>query len=649
VAAGAAGLIAVFALQLWLSVRRTSQTWDEGDHIFAGYMSWKRGDFGLNPEHPPLVKLVATAPLVPMKLNVPKVGNGYFKAAAFVAGREFVFGNDADSILGRTRMAASFFALALLTVAFLAAREMFGTGAGFLTLALLTFEPNLLAHGGYVTTDTALSFGMVATVYAFYRYGKAPSLGRLALVGLAAGVALASKHTGLLVFPILALLAGCEALAGGGGRRALRMAAPLALAGLLAVAVLWACYGFRYAARPAGEHLIPPLDVVTRQLQPAEAHGIALLARWRVLPESYIYGLTDVLGLAASCPSYAMGKVYAHGVWFYFPLAFAVKSTLGLFGFLLVTGWAIVTRRLKHGREVLFLTVPALFHMAVAMGSGLNIGVRHILPLYVFFSVLAGGAAWTLMRANRRWAYAVGALLAAHVASSAACFPNYLAYANELWGGPANTYKYLSDSNTDWAQQLKSVKKYVDEHGIKDCWFAYFAAGVVRPSAYGIPCRALPTIDSDGMDEPTDAPPAIDGPVFISFGTLSGGEGWGGALNPYERFQKLEPAAVIDHGVAVYEGRFEVGRASARSRALQARDLLRARRPEAAMEAAQAAVAADATVVEAQAALGDALAALKRPEEAREVYRKALALAQTIEPDLQKDWADRMTARLRGR
>ena len=129
IAAGVACLIAVFALQLWLSVRRTSQTWDEGDHIFAGYMSWVRGDFGLNPEHPPLVKLVAAAPLLPLKLRVPRVQNRFFKTEAFVDGREFVYGNNPDMILARTRAAASLFALALLVVAFLAAREMFGVGA----------------------------------------------------------------------------------------------------------------------------------------------------------------------------------------------------------------------------------------------------------------------------------------------------------------------------------------------------------------------------------------------------------------------------------------------------------------------------------------------------------------------------------------
>jgi len=650
VAAGVVCLIAVFILQLWLSVRRTSQTWDEGDHIFAGYMSWVRGDFGLNPEHPPLVKLVATAPLLPMKLNVPTLRNRFFKTEAFLDGREFLYGNDPDMILARTRTAASIFALALLVVVFLAAREMFGTGAGFLALTLLVFEPNLLAHGAYVTTDVALSFGMFATVYAFYRYVKAPSVWRLALTGVAAGVALASKHTGILVFPILALLLVSELLVSrGAGGRALKLAGAAVAAGILALVVLWACYGFRYRARPAGLSLAPPLAAYVKQLKPIEAQGISLAARWHVLPESYLYGLTDVRGLASWFPTYVLGKVYSNGVWFYFPVAFAVKSTLALFAFLLLAAVAIATRRLKGGREILFLTVPPLFHLAVAMSAGLNIGVRHILPLYVFFSVLAAGAAWAFIRENRRWAYVVGALLAAHVVSSAACFPNYLAYANELWGGPSNTYKYLSDSNTDWAQQLKSVKKYVDERGVKDCWFAYFAAGVVPPNAYGIPCKTLPTIDSMWLDEPADVPPAIDGPVFISLGTLSGGEGWAGALNPYEAFQHMQPAAAIDHGIFVFDGRFQVGRASALSHAQQAGDLLRTRQVGQALAAAEEAVAADPNVVQAQTALGDVLMVLQRPDEARAAYRKALTLAQTVEPEFQREWVERLERKVGGK
>src|SRR5260370_19644715 len=131
------------------------------------------------------------------------------------------------------------------------------------------------------------------------------------------------------------------------------------------------------------------------------------------------------------------------------------------------------------------------------MSSKINIGVRHILPLYVFLAVLIAGATRSLMRGNRRWQYVVAALLVFHVFSSVRSYPNYMAYANELWGGPSQTYKYLTDSNVDWAQQLKSTKPYLHGRAIKECSFAYFAQGGLETHNYGIPCSTLPTAESN--------------------------------------------------------------------------------------------------------------------------------------------------------
>src|SRR5205807_673523 len=103
----------------------------------------------------------------------------------------------ADTMLFRARMAAAFFTLLLALLVFLAGQEMFGTGAAFIALTLLVFDPNLLAHGAVVGTDVGLSCFMFASVYGFYRYRKAPSTWRLVVVGLATGLALASKHTGI--------------------------------------------------------------------------------------------------------------------------------------------------------------------------------------------------------------------------------------------------------------------------------------------------------------------------------------------------------------------------------------------------------------------------------------------------------------------
>ena len=184
---------------------------------------WKQADFGRNPEHPPLVKLLATIPLLRLPLKIPPTEDQFFKRDAMIGGREFLFKNNADQILFRIRMAASLLSLLMMVLVFLAAREMFGTAAGFIALGLLVFDPTVLAHGAYVTTDMGLSCFMFASIYAFYRYVKAPSARRLIIAGLATGLALASKHSAILVFPMLVLLAVCEASAAWPPQRAFRL------------------------------------------------------------------------------------------------------------------------------------------------------------------------------------------------------------------------------------------------------------------------------------------------------------------------------------------------------------------------------------------------------------------------------------------
>jgi hypothetical protein len=651
------GLLLLLALQLAFFVSRQSQTWDEGDHLYAGYRSLTHADFGLNPEHPPLAKMLAAAPLLGMDLRVPPLQDRDFKREAFLGGREFVFGNDADTLLFRARMSAGLLTLLLALVAFLAAREMFGTAAGLTALAFLAFDPNLLAHGALVTTDAGLSCFLLASVYAFYRYVRAPSWPRIALVGLVAGLALATKHTGILALPILALVALAEWLCGRGEAQevpfrtcGLRLAGALALVGVLAVLVLWASYGFRYAARPDGLALNPPAaQILTQVPKPYQGALLTTLARWRVLPESYLCGLADVLVMEAYYRSYLFGKAYPHGVWFYFPAAYLVKSTLAFLILPAVISAAIATRRLVARREILFLAVPPLFYLLVAMSSRMNIGVRHILPLYAFIAILGAGALWALASRDRRWVYATAALLALHAGSSLRAFPSYIAYSNELWGGPSRTYKHLSDSNSDWGQQLKSLRKYLDARGLRDCWFAYFGQGTADVGYYGIPCRPLPTLDGFWLKEVPQVPAQIEGTVVISAGVLSGFEAGPGPLHLYGAFERIPPTAQIDGGLLVYDGRFQIPLASALARAERAEAELAAGRPEPALEDARQAVALAPNAVKPNVVLGDALIALGRPHEARPAYEAALRAARTIEPEFQVFWIGMLEAKLRSR
>jgi tetratricopeptide (TPR) repeat protein len=182
---------------------------------------------------------------------------------------------------------------------------------------------------------------------------------------------------------------------------------------------------------------------------------------------------------------------------------------------------------------------------------------------------------------------------------------------------------------------MKSVDRYLQQRNIKNCWFAYFGQGVTDFSYYGIPCKPLITADSLFIDGPHDVPPAIDGPVLMSAGVLSGFEFGPGALNPYEQFKQLTPDAVIDYGVFVYSGHFDIPLAAALSHMQKSQILLKANQPgQALAEARQAeTLAPDSSAVNQQ--LGQALDANGQPSGALPYYRKALALAQTIEPAFQ--------------
>jgi hypothetical protein len=392
----------------------------------------------------------------------------------------------------------------------------------------------------------------------------------------------------------------------------------------------------------------PPFSQFSRGLRPLDTLFVSICARWHLLPESYLYGLIDVRRMVDWYPSYIFGKVYPHGVWFYFPSAFAIKSTLAFLALLVLAIVAMATRKLDAWREILFLTIPAAIHFAVATFSTINIGLRHILPVYVFLIPLVAGAAWIFIRGDLRWAWVIGLLLIAQAVTSLRTFPAYIAYANELWGGPANTYKYLSDSNADWGQQLKATKKYLDGRGITNCWFAYFAEGVVDTDYYGIPCKPLITADTLWVDKQVDIPPVIDGPVLISVGTLSGFEFGSDALNPYRQFNHVQPTALIQGGVLVFDGRFRVARASALSFAQKSWNRMAAGQFDQALAEATSAVATDPDCIDAEEAMGDALAALHRTGDARASWQAALALAQKLEPGVREGRISRIERKLAG-
>ncbi|MDQ2832863.1 MAG: glycosyltransferase family 39 protein [Acidobacteriota bacterium] len=643
----AVALLVLFATLLITSSRQESQTFDESVHLLAGFEYWKHGDFGRNPEHPPLAKLLAAAPLLSMNLKDPPVlPIPYFKGQDMINGGQFLYSSNADAILQRGRFVIVLLSLTLALLVFFAAREMFGPPAALLALGLFVFEPSLIAHGALVTTDMPLACLFFASIYAFYRFAQRPTFARLALTATASSLTIITKHSGVLLFPVLVLLALTEIFTGEKRREPAKNRTPLvryALALLLIAAVsyaaLWAIYGFRYAARPGHLQIVPALASFAAGIpHPWQRSLIASLAAHRLLPEAYLYGWADILQISSTRYSYLFGRLYSAGHWFFFPAVFVIKTTLTLLALLVLVPFARL-----HGRtrEFRFLLVPPLFFFLFAVASMVNLGIRHLLPIYPFCIVLAGAAAAAFAVRSTATRVAIAALLLFTVVSSLHAYPDFLAYSNEAFGGPAHTYRVLTDSNADWGQGLKWTRTYLDQHpagpnSADDCWMNY-ANPIVNTSYYGIRCKPL----IDGLGHwigmgTSPIPSKITGTVLLS-STDAAGLMWGpDTLNPYQDFLNRRPDDVIGNVILVYRGSFAVPLLAAQTNATAATMMLRQHRFPEALALAQAAVAQAPQSAEVNAVLGQVLFASGRMQEGQQAIANAIRLAKSDHPEYQK-------------
>jgi Dolichyl-phosphate-mannose-protein mannosyltransferase len=634
-------LLGVLAISLIASVRQESQTFDEANHLYAGFMYWHHADFGRNPEHPPLAKLLAALPLLSMGLKeAPPAPIANFKVRDFNEGEGFLYRGDADAILLRGRLVIACFTLALGLLVFLAAQEMFGNLAALLALTLFVFEPTLLANGAIVTTDMPLACLFFASVYTFYRYVTKPVFLRLVLCAFVAGLALAAKHSGVLVLPTLFLLAiaGYFTAPASGDRRTLRLsqlALVLIFICVVSYAVVWAVYGFRFAARPGSLQITPLLtDYAAGMSSLVERYAILFCARHHLLPEAYLFGWVDVLLISTYRGSFVFGHMYPTGKWFFFPAVFLIKSTLALLVLLVLAPFARIR---NHRRELLFLGIPVVFFFATAIASMLNIGVRHVLPIYPFCILLAGAVAASLAARNLPARIAVAALLVLTFASSLHAFPDYLAYSNEVAGGPSNTYNLVEGANDEWGQGLKWTKTYLDQHPSSQCWIDPYEPNV-DPAYYGIPCRPLLSGFQYfvGLAPDSTPPSTLTGTILLATTDHVGLHFDPGELNPYQPLHDRKPDAVIGNIFLVYNGSFALPLLAADTDASAVTSLLRRHRNAEALARAQhgALLAPDSAYVIHALAL--ALRANGRTAEADAAAARSIQLATTIYPEYQK-------------
>ncbi len=515
-AAAAALLLALHFAMAVGSKFHESTTSDEIAHVTGGYTYWKLGDYRLQPENGNLPQRWVALPLVIAGARFPDLDQPYWrKSDVWVMGHEFFYetGEDHFPRLMWARAMTGLFSVALGALVFCWSRRLFGTAGAFVSLVFFTFSPTFLAHGGYATSDVCIALFMLASIGAWWRHLRNPGLGPFTLSALVFGLACVAKFSAVFLLPMMALCALVHVLSQRGEvERVLRSAAGHALA---AYAIIWAFYGFRYSAfNPA----LPDPDqfIVSWPVMYANTGGagriIHALARLRALPEAFLYGAAYVYYTSQARGAFLNGEYSITGWRTFFIWAFALKTTLPFIAASAVGIWVAVRTRIKAasspgGRLSGLLPLTPLFalfgvYWLISIQSHLNIGHRHLTPIYPVLFILAGALGSWLSRPLGWGAVFVAGLLAWHVGESLRVAPHYLAYFNELAGGPAGGSEHLVDSSLDWGQDLPGLKAWLDAHRLpgEDAYLAY--AGTGEPRYYRIGVKRLAYINGFHEDEP---------------------------------------------------------------------------------------------------------------------------------------------------
>lgn len=522
------GILAiVFIVSVNVSLGDTT-IMDEVAHIPSGYSYIKYHDYRLNPEHPPLLKDIAGIPLQFLKVTFPTDEKFWTTDAngQWDAGSRFLYfpGNDTEAIVFWSRLPIILIALALGFMIFKWAKELFGTKAGLLALALYALDPNILGHNHYVTTDLGIAAFSVFAFYFFIRYLKNPGWKTIVFAGIFLGLAALAKFSAVLLFPILGIALILFALfrkekldfsfLGSGKIKKFWLQklylyiatfiVILAIHGLL-IGLVYELNIFKMPAEKI--HQLINTQLSPNGLQKITAPYLHKMADNSVLrPYSqYLTGFFMVFGrVAGGNTTYFFGQVTNQSFREYFPLVFLIKEPLPiliLLVFSIAIGlvvmlknnlsefpkkvWPNIKNYLnEHITEFSMLSFIALYAY-ISITGNLNIGFRHLFPILPFMYILIAKEATVfgnrITKNHRKYFWTVISILVIWLAAETAfAYPSYLAYFNETIGGSKNGYKYVTDSNVDWGQDLKRLAKWVNDNHIEKIRVDYFGGGDVK-------------------------------------------------------------------------------------------------------------------------------------------------------------------------
>jgi hypothetical protein len=477
----------VFSFRVVATYRIFNDTVDENFHLTTGLEYVQHQKYTIGPQHPPLGRFFSAAlPYWMTGLRLPdsyrpgllsqEVAYYYYIGEVWrIRGSEFYWRS-----LAWARAGTLVFAALTVLFVYVWALRLYGPRAALAATVIASLCPTILAHSGLVTVDIPVTGTLLMASYFLWQWSRKSSWRNCLLASASTALALTTKFSAIaFLLPIIALYfaiarwkrwLGLElAQAGEFGLGLRRGGAFLALAAVM----VWGIYLFevgKVMLPPEKGNMPRPAPTQLSQLVAYKIEGLTLPA-----PAFWQGVLELVAHNEKGHRAYLLGEGYRGGKWSYFPVAVGVKSTIPqLLLFALGLGIYVRNRKLPWAREMVFAIVPVAVIMGVAMAANLNIGVRHVLPLYPFLAIVGAApfAKLEFSETSRKVGLLLaGALLVWHAAESLAASPDYLAYFNEVARG--HEERFLGDSNLDWGQDLSRLGSYMKSNNIRSVRLLY--------------------------------------------------------------------------------------------------------------------------------------------------------------------------------
>lgn len=465
--------IGAMSFNMLTVIARKNITLDETVMIPSAYYHLAAGNFQLVHDHPPLSKILAALPLLliqPAELSARNVAGEPYSLEREGAYQGY-FWNDnrakVEQISFWARVPMIALAAGLGVLIFVFARDQFGPRAAVFAVALYSLEPTVLAHGRVVQTDMPAAFGYLLVCFTLCRYLCTRNLRNAVWLGLACGIALLGKFSMLIIAPALfVVVIVLMWLARRTPSQVKTYASHAGIVTLVTLIVIHAAYYFHSRPLVTGD----ALWIAESFADSAVAVSIAVNLLSYILPTDYVLGVFWQLWHSGEGHQAGLMGMYSmKGWWYYFPVAFTLKTTIPFLLLSLVSlAWATYKTIWKGERHLLMLLVPFAIYTIFVMLSPINIGVRYYLPAYTFLFILGGALLDSLLRKKAgvgRLGFVAALVLVGWMGIEALrTYPNYMSYMNQLASQKPHWW-YLSDSNVEWGDDIKDVAAYLRARG----------------------------------------------------------------------------------------------------------------------------------------------------------------------------------------